>query len=272
MISWLFSTEYEIMTNLEYISQCYRSYRSSKIDDNISPNDAMFNEWYFSVGESAIDNIALAVLASRLSFVERVLDLPCGHGRVLRHITKFFPEADIYACDLDVDGVGFCEKTFGAIPITSLPRLESVVFPCTFDVIWVGSLFTHMPREAIKRSLLHLSRYLSPCGIIVATIHGRWAEYAHEICRYIGEDRWEKIMEEYRSSGYGYCDYIQEESHAYIERGYGVSILRPHIIVSDVEEMPEVRVLMYRERGWADHQDVIVVGKPPYNEKWPGMQ
>ena len=47
------------------------------------------------VGASAAEAIIAALAAGRLAEVKRVLDLPCGHGRVLRHLVNMFPDAAV---------------------------------------------------------------------------------------------------------------------------------------------------------------------------------
>ena len=237
----------------------------------MSPTETMYDQWYLSIGEDAMHNVALACLSAKIQRVDRVLDLPCGHGRVTRHLVKFFPDAEVHACDLDIDGVRFCAETFGAVPIESVAELTDVTFPCQYDVIWVGSLFTHVDRKTTNKWMTHLAGFLSPQGIIVATLHGRFSEQVHTLYPYIGEDRWSKIMEEYRAHGHGYCDYVQAESHSFIAGSYGISLSKPHVTIRDVEDIRGVRILLYRERGWADHHDVLVLGKPSFDDKWPGM-
>lgn len=259
------------MNALGYMHECYTKYRASKIDERISPKETMYDEWYFPMGEDAVENIALACLSAKITRVDRVLDLPCGHGRVLRHLVRYFQGAEVHACDLDVDGVAFCSETFGAVALHSIGELSNVAFPCKYDVIWVGSLFTHVARDTTRRWMRYLANFLSPHGVVVATIHGRWCENVNKVYPYIGPERWVKVLEGYRASGYGYCDYVQEESHSFIESGYGISLARAHVTIKDVEEIPGTRIYMYRERACGDHQDVVAFGKPPYDEKWPGM-
>ena len=256
---------------LQAFQECISAYSREKVNQTVSESDTMWNQWYWQVGESAVMNVALAIASSNVTSVNHVLDLPCGHGRVLRHLTVMFPKARFYACDLDRGGVDFCSKTLGAHPFYSREELTEVVFPTTFDLIWVGSLFTHISRDLTRRWLNHLARFLTPSGIIVATTHGRWCESVHRLHPYIAEQSWESVLREYRSTGYGYADYASSESHDYIAGSYGISLVKPHAFISDLEGVEGTRIFMYRERGWADHQDVVAFGKPSVDEKWPGM-
>ena len=98
------------MYNLDLIGKFVSDYNAQPVDTEISPSDQMNNQWYFEVGRSAVEVILAGVMSSYLHRVTRVLDLPCGHGRVLRHLVRMFPEAEIHACDLDTDGVAFCAQ------------------------------------------------------------------------------------------------------------------------------------------------------------------
>jgi SAM-dependent methyltransferase len=189
-----------------------------------------------------------------------VLDLPCGHGRVLRHLVRLFPDASFDACDVDAAGVEFCAKAFGAHPIHSAEDLTAVKFDHSYDLIWVGSLFTHTSFEVTRSWLALLAGLLSDNGIVVATFHGRWA--SHRPIPYIDDERWGQILAEYNETGYGFRDYAKGDGHDFIAGSYGISVAKPHVILKMLEEIPGTRIYMYQERGWDDHQDVAVFGRP----------
>ena len=120
---------------------------------DISPEEEMFNSnesHYFSVGRSALDCITTSLRAAKKvpAEVKQILDLPCGHGRVMRYLKSAFPEATITACDLLRGGVDYCASTFGALPVYSHEQPSKIPLPhATFDLIWVGSLFTHFDSD-----------------------------------------------------------------------------------------------------------------------------
>ena len=83
--------------------------------DVISDFDDMFQgnrQHYFHVGYSAFYCIKLSIfLANKnLQDIKKILDFPCGYGRVLRVLKAAFPEAQITACDIVRDAVDFCQK------------------------------------------------------------------------------------------------------------------------------------------------------------------
>ena len=124
--------------NLDYVTDLLKQYEAAEIERTISPRDAMNDQWYQIVGQNAVEATAVACAAAKIRDVKRVLDLPCGHGRVLRHLVKLFPVAEFFACDLDRDGVDFCASTFGAQPVYSQENLLELTLPADLDVIWVG--------------------------------------------------------------------------------------------------------------------------------------
>src|SRR4029453_9635557 len=79
--------------------------------EEISPNDGMFvgnRIHYFAVAQGALECIRVALLAAGKQDVRSILDLPCGHGRVLRKLKAEFPDAALTGCDIERDGVDFC--------------------------------------------------------------------------------------------------------------------------------------------------------------------
>jgi hypothetical protein len=44
------------------------------------------------------------------------------------------------------------------------------------------------------------------------------------------------------------------------------AMCRPHWTLRSAEEDYGIRILGYIERGWDDHHDVLVIGKPGINE------
>ncbi|AGK47017.1 methyltransferase domain protein [Burkholderia thailandensis MSMB121] len=258
----------EKSSRIQYLTKCLDHYYSTPLNSTISPYETMVDQWYMDVGCSAADVIIQSLHNSWTGRIERVLDIPCGHGRVLRHLVNLFPDAEIYASDIDRSGVDFCRDTLGAIGIYSNEDMTAVDFDTTFDLIWVGSLFTHTSRTVTRKWLEHLAKFLTENGIIVATVHGRWCETVAKKSPYINVESWKKILREYQETGYGYHDYNPSENHDYISGSYGVSLTTASEILKDIESVKGIRIFSYRERGWADHQDVLVVGRPAYDHSW----
>ena len=134
-------------------------------------------------------------------------------------------------------------------------------FDRQYDLIWIGSLFTHTSERLTREWLAFLAKRSSHNGIIIATFHGRWPIYRHQVRPYVDEARWTEIVAGYTHNGYGYADYHAREE-GYIRGSFGISVARPSKIMEIAEAIPDVRIFFYQELGWADHQDVIAFGAP----------
>lgn len=224
----------------------------------ISPADEMYrgnDEHYFDVGASALQCVEAALLAARRpkATIAKILDLPCGHGRVLRFLKKAFPLADLTACDLNRDGVNFCAGRFGASPVLSQADPTNLPLPRDFDLVWCGSLLTHLPLAGCASFLRLFQGLLRPGGILVFTLHGR--RCAAELTS--GENRCgleaaqiARLLKDYRQAGFGYVDYSDQA-------GYGISLAQPSYVLAHFVEQPGWRLLGYHESGWDRRQDVI---------------
>jgi SAM-dependent methyltransferase len=233
-----------------------RGPRLPGVDARISPHDAMYvgdGAHYFSVGASALRSIEPVAPEAPL----RVLDMPCGHGRVLRFLKRRYPDAALVACDLDETGVEFCAERFGAEPVISSPELASVVLPGEFDLIWCGSLATHLDAEGIHALLDLFRRSLAPAGVAVITTHGSLVAdrlRAGDRNYQLGPASARAVVERYDTSGFGYGDYAWSP-------GYGVSVCSRAWIEEAAGEAG-LRTIHFAERAWDDHQDVIAVTRP----------
>lgn len=225
------------------------------VESRISPRDTMYTgdgAHYFKVGLSAMRALEAALGAAKLTSVGRVLDLPCGHGRVLRFLVRRFPQAEFTACDLDRDGVDFCAQTFGATPVYSNEDLDALAFDTRFDLIWCGSLITHLNEHATRALFRLFARQLAPGGLLIFTAHGDFVSRRMprgEFDYMLTGAQVETIARRYVETGFGYEDYAEQA-------GYGVSLTSPAWIRAQLAAVGGLREVFFRERAWDDHHDV----------------
>ena len=112
----------------------------SKKDDMYAGNAAH----YFKVGLSAIQCIDDSIGNVENPRINNILDMPCGYGRVLRFLCQRFPNANLTGMDIVENGVDFCVDTFGIKGIYSKKKLDLLTLGSKFDLIWCGSLLTHL--------------------------------------------------------------------------------------------------------------------------------
>jgi len=228
----------------------------------LSPHDRMFDpaypEAYFQVGDSALRCIRLAMDAAEKDRLDSILDFPCGHGRVLRTLKHAFPEASFTASDIDRDGVDFCSRTFGARGVYSDPDLAKVDLPGKFDLIWVGSLFTHLPEGRWWSFLDFFDARLAPGGLLLFTTHGRWsAQRIKENESPLGSRAAQLLMlRGYEATGFGFVGSGEQQA-------YGTSLTKAAAVLERTEAFDDLQLVFCMERGWAGHQDVIACRKVP---------
>jgi SAM-dependent methyltransferase len=233
--------------------------------DVIAERDGMFagnREHYFSVGRSALRAVGLGLLAGNRPEPRRILDLPCGHGRVLRMLHAAWPDAEITACDLDHDGVDWCERAFGAVAVPSVVDPDDIPLErAGFDLAWCGSLLTHVDADRWDGFLRFFRRVLAPGGVLVFTTHGRrpvsrmragLTDPAPPPHAFYGLSPAEipGLLARYERDGFAYADYPGAT-------GYGISISALPWVIARVERQPGLRIVGCTEYGWDDHQDVV---------------
>lgn len=209
---------------------------------------------YFGVGQSALRCVRLALLASERhpDGIRRILDLPCGHGRVLRTLRAAFPEAELVACDLLADGVEFCAKTFGAVPVRSSPDSDAPPLEGRFDLVWCGSLLTHLDAPRWSAFLSLFEERLADGGLLLFTLHGRAVvERIRRGWDYgLDDDALRELVRGARERGFGYVPYPGQPD-------YGISLATRPWVMALLERFPALRLLYFCERGWDDHHDVV---------------
>jgi SAM-dependent methyltransferase len=232
------------------LTALWGEYRSRGIDPTVHPDDHMFRsnpalDQYDTVGESAIRAIFSVLAAAPKDAVWRVLDFGCGHGRVARHLRAFFPAAEMWFADSDPSCIDFCAQTFNGTPIRSPADFTDLELPSGLDLIWVGSVFTHIDLERMK--ILHgkLFDALGPGGLLVATFHGRrW----HEITRH--QEQWAPMTRDYETTGMAYQSYGREDLG-----DWGVSLSSVETVIG-LGRREDAQLIGYTETGWANLQDV----------------
>jgi SAM-dependent methyltransferase len=255
-------------TLLPSVVERLRNYEDGGVDETIAARDKMFQpdrrEHYFAVGRGAVAIIALAMIKAGSEGFTNVLDLPCGGGRVTRHLVRFLPEASIVASDINSDHVEFCARHFGAVPLLSRQDLRQVTLDHPIDLLWCGSLLTHLSADRFQEALAHMVGWLTPGGIAIFTLHGRWSmrRQVNTPHKYIDDEAFVPIAEEVRREGFGYADYRDRGARLGQEK-WGISVSLPRWVMQTIEEMEDVRLLDYMERGWDNHQDVLILWKVP---------
>jgi SAM-dependent methyltransferase len=216
---------------------------------DVSPNDAMFNvahssEHYIGVGLSALNIFEYAIAQDfmRPENLQNILDLPCGHGRISRVLRSRFPDAALTVCDIDRDGVDFCVSHLNARGVYSVEDFDILKLGELYDLIWVGSLITHLNHVDTVKLIRCMERHLSHNGLLIITNNGKFvADYSAAAAP--------EFVEQYNAIGYGYYD-----------SGFKGSIISRHWL-EGLFAGESCGIISYLERGWDSHQDVLLAKK-----------
>jgi SAM-dependent methyltransferase len=226
----------------------------SKVIRTISPEEKMLvgdERHYFRVGLSALECVDISLRAARMdvSDMKRILDLPCGHGRVLRYLRAAFAEAEITACDVMRDGVDFCASTFDAVPIYSEDDPHKIpIERDAFDLVWVGSLLTHLDSGLWLDFLNVFRSSLRPGGLLIFTTHG-----LHSYRGFLRKGMFPSALRDYERTGFGYA--ICSGSDPEVPEYYGASLSSPAWVLAQIAKLGRLRTVYFSERSWDNHQD-----------------
>jgi SAM-dependent methyltransferase len=230
----------------------------------VHPDDRMYwpgiAEGYLTAGLSATQCIQSSLEAAGKTITSgAILDFPCGYGRVLRYLRIVFPACDIVGAEIEPSALAFCKRVFSIRGFASQGSFRDLSFPTAFDLIWCGSLVTHLNERSTTDLLQFFYRQLADGGVCIFTTHGtRVAEMMQR-----KETTWFSLTEEgrrralegYERSGYGYSDYPDPS------RG-GISLTSHAKILEIARRAGPWQLVSFQPKGWHGLQDVYAFAKP----------
>lgn len=245
---------------LEYPQESLEFNLLKNVKSTISKKDDMYAgnaAHYFKVGLSAIQCIDNSISNVENIKIDSILDMPCGYGRVMRFLCRRFPNANLTGMDIVESGVDFCTNTFGVNGIYSKKKLNSLRLGSKYDLIWCGSLITHLNAIFAMDLLQFFNRHLSIGGLLIFTTHGEsvWEAVKDGKKTYgLDDGGVSRLIFSYAQSGYGYTDYPGQTD-------YGISITSAKWLRDQFDKIQGWKEINFEERGWDNHQDVFCIQK-----------
>ena len=218
-------------------------------------------EHYFSVGREALRIVDDALAVAEVPPPSTILDLPSGYGRVLRMLKAAFPGASLTACDTNPAAVDFCARVFGAEPVVADPRPHALSLPHSYDLIWCGSLLTHLPQKAFHGILELFDRHLQPGGVLVFTTHGRAIAELLEADRVrfsIHPPAAARLQQRHAKTGFGFQPYPYSR-----DRSYGIALTSEAWVRRALDRRRRLRLISYTDAAWDGAQDAVVCQADP---------
>ena len=208
---------------------------------------------YFELGREALELIQKALTSEPTT----ILDLPCGYGRVLRWLRAAYPAARITACDLNRAGVDFCAATFEAVPVYgSKDPAEVQLGDQVFDLIWVGSFFTHLAPHRWTEFLRLFASHLAPDrGRLLFTTGGPAVVERTRMRDRLGvaKAHEQQIVADFDRDGVGFSEHRPGSE-------WGLTRASEDWVREMVADT-SLTVLDYQPHGWGKRQDVFVAKK-----------
>ena len=110
-------------------------------------------------------------IASWRGRVGRMLDFASGYGRLTRFLVHEHLADEITVADILEGGMEFQARQFGVRTILSKTDPAQFSAPERYDLIFVASLFTHLPPATFTPWLRRLAELLTQDGLLVFTVH-----------------------------------------------------------------------------------------------------
>jgi SAM-dependent methyltransferase len=210
---------------------------------------------YARAGRVIAEAVVGQLCARGISLQDRdVLDFGCGPGRVVTDFCRLAPGARLVGSDIDHEAIDWARANLGHLATF---RVNGILPPTdfpdgSFDVIYSISLFTHLDESAQDEWLTELSRLLRPGGVLLTTTHGRFAMGSctpEERDKLLRQGIAFRVDHKGRFKLDGLPDFYQTTFHTreYIERHWTRFL----------------ELLAYHEGGIGNHQDIVLLRKPP---------
>jgi SAM-dependent methyltransferase len=107
-----------------------------------------------------------------LSRVTSFLEFASGFGRFTRHLVKKLPAGALCVSDIVPAAMDYLPQQFPVQAVASTHRPEDLVLPRQYQVIFVLSLFSHLPAGTWSRWLERLWAATQPGGLLIFSTHG----------------------------------------------------------------------------------------------------
>ncbi|HZG09431.1 MAG TPA: methyltransferase domain-containing protein [Allosphingosinicella sp.] len=140
----------------------------------VPPPELWLGYDYVAHGEAQVRTMMNIVGGSGFALADgdRILDLGCGAGRMIRHLRHLAARCEIWGTDISAAHILWCRHhlspPFHFATTTKVPHLPFA--DRSFALIYCGSLFTHID-DLADAWLLELKRILKPDGRLYVTLH-----------------------------------------------------------------------------------------------------
>ena len=128
---------------------------------------------YFRAGLQIYDTIEQIITWYFGGFdnVEKFCDFACGYGRSTRFLSARMEPSKIWGVEILPEAVEFQGDVLGVHAVQSATDPDDLELAGPFDMVFVSSLFSHLPGRTFSRWLDRLHALLAPRGLLVVSVH-----------------------------------------------------------------------------------------------------
>ncbi len=205
-------------------------------------------DYYFKDGARSAAKVR-RVVNERMGTLEplAILEFAAGYGAVTRHAKTALAPHILHSSDIHPQANDFLTNVLGVKSVQSADVPEELSLPTEYDVIFVLSFFSHMPRSTWGRWLQRLYAGLQPGGILLFTTHGTTSM---------------QYFPQATLDGTGYW-FDQSSEQGDLETAkYGQTITSKEFVDAHIAQLLGAEYLAYEPAGWWEHQDLYIIRKP----------
>ena len=203
---------------------------------------------YFQNGLEQFE-VVKHIASWRTARPRRMLDFASGYGRLTRFLVHEHLADEITVSDILEGGMEFQAREFGVKTILSTSFPENLAAPETYDLIFVASLFTHLPPSTFRPWLQRLASLLEPEGLLIFSVHD------------------ESIAPEKVGEGINFEAY--SESRVLDASDYGSTWVTEAYVREQVASIDAGYACVRLPRGLSEWQDLYVVSPSPIADPRP---
>lgn len=186
--------------------------------------------------------VLLERLGKPLLQTENMLEFASGYGRFTRHLAPLLPDR-LTCADVLPGSVEFCIEQFGVKGFRSSFEPAEIEFAERFDLVFVLSLFTHLPVSSWGAWLNALAATVAPGGLLVMSFHNERA--ARELGVEFDQD--------------GICYLNSSESPSLDPALYGTCLTTREVVEQEIEAALGRRPDFYQPTAFWIGQDAVVM-------------
>lgn len=217
-------------------------------ENPVFPSKESAINYYFSDGRNSAQKVRAALdrwLPARPE-PYAILEFASGYGAVTRHAKKTLAPNTIHSSDIHPQANQFLTDKFGVKTVQSCVRPEDFKFDVQYDMIFVLSFFSHMPKTTWLRWLSALYSGLKAGGVLLFTTHGGLS------LKYFPQATLDK-------KGYWFTQ--SSEQGDLDVSSYGQAVTLKQFVDEQIATLPLAEHLLYEQGGWWNHQDLFIIRK-----------